>query len=41
MRPNTSPDPAVETLEELVDVGAFVILAPAPQEWVKCPDHTA
>src|SRR5216684_4554577 len=35
MRPNTSPDPAVETLEELADVGAFVILAPAPQERIK------
>jgi hypothetical protein len=39
MRPNASPDPAVETLEELTDVGAFVILAPAPQEWVKCHDQ--
>src|SRR5947207_15939415 len=35
MRPNASPDPAVETLEELADVGAFVILAPTPQEWIK------
>src|SRR5438876_9605018 len=34
MRPNASPDPAVETLEELADVGAFVILAPTPQEWI-------
>ena len=33
--PNASPDPAVETLEELADVGAFVILAPTPQEWIK------
>jgi hypothetical protein len=35
MRPNASPDPAVETLEELADVGAFVIFAPTPQEWIK------
>jgi hypothetical protein len=26
MRPDASPDPAVESLEELADVGAFVIL---------------
>jgi hypothetical protein len=31
MRPGSSPDPAVETLEELADLGAFVILAPTPQ----------
>jgi hypothetical protein len=35
MRPDSSPDPAVETLEELADVGAFVILAPTPQERIK------
>jgi len=35
MRPDASPDPAVETLEELSDVGAFVVLAPAPQERIK------
>ena len=35
MRPDAWPDPAVETLEELSDVGAFVVLAPAPQEWIK------
>jgi len=35
MRPDASPDPAVETLEELADVGAFVILAPTPQKWIK------
>ncbi len=35
MRPDASPDPAVETLEELADVSAFVILAPAPQQRVK------
>jgi hypothetical protein len=39
MRPDASPDPAVETLEELADVGAFIILAPAPQEWVKGHDQ--
>jgi len=35
MRPDASPDPAVETLEELSDVGAFVVLAPAPQKRIK------
>jgi hypothetical protein len=35
MRPDTSPDPAVETLEELADVGTFVILAPTPQQRAK------
>jgi hypothetical protein len=39
MRPDASPDPAVETLEELADVGALVMLVPAPQEWVKCHDQ--
>ena len=39
MRPDASPDPAVETLEELADEGAFVILAPAPQEWIKPRNH--
>jgi hypothetical protein len=39
MRPNALPDPAVETWEELADVGTLVILAPAPQEWVKCHDQ--
>ena len=32
MRPDAPPDPAVETLEELADVGAFVVLAPPSQE---------
>jgi hypothetical protein len=31
MRPNPSPDPAIESMEELTNVGAFVILAPTPQ----------
>ncbi len=35
MRPDPSPDPAVEPMEELTNVGAFVILAPIPQEGVK------
>src|SRR5713226_6739772 len=35
MRPDSSPDPAVETLEELADVGAFIILTPTPQERIK------
>jgi len=39
MRPDASPDPAVESLEELADVGAFVILTPAPQERNKPRDQ--
>src|SRR5712692_5500122 len=35
MRPDPAPDPAVEAMEEPTNVGAFVILAPTPQEWVK------
>src|SRR5260370_16240265 len=35
MRPDAPPDPAVETLEEFSDVGAFVILAPPAQERVE------
>ena len=35
MRPDSSPDPAIETLEELSDVGAFVILAPTSYERVQ------
>jgi hypothetical protein len=35
MRPDPSHDPAIEAVEELSNVGAFVILAPAPQEWIK------
>jgi mono/diheme cytochrome c family protein len=35
MRPDASPDPGVETLEELADVGAFIILTPTPQERIK------
>src|SRR5437588_1026712 len=34
MRPDAPPDPAVETLEGLSDVGAFVILDPPSQERV-------
>src|SRR6266513_4377333 len=34
MRPDAPPDPAVETLEELSDVGAFVLLDPPSQERV-------
>src|SRR5690348_7564846 len=39
MRPDASPDPAVEWLEELADVGAFVILTPDPQERIKPRDQ--
>jgi hypothetical protein len=39
MRPDASLDPAVESLEELADVGAFVILTPAPQERIKPRDQ--
>jgi len=35
VRPDSSPDPAIETLEELSDLGAFVILAPTPYERVQ------
>jgi hypothetical protein len=38
MRPDASPDPAVESLEELADV-TFVILTPAPQERIKPRDQ--
>ena len=32
MRPQAPHDPAVELVEESADMGAFVILAPAPQD---------
>ena len=35
MRPDASQYPAVETLEELADLSAFVILAPAAQKRIK------
>src|SRR5690242_14602318 len=35
MRPDAPHDPSVELIEELSDVGSFVILAPSPQKWVK------
>src|SRR5260370_14832070 len=35
MRPDSPPDPTVETLEEFADLGAFVILAPTPQERIQ------
>jgi hypothetical protein len=35
MRPDSSPNPAVETLEELSDVSAFVVLAPTSYERVQ------
>src|SRR5215471_19588818 len=34
MRPDSSPDPALKTLEELADVGAFVILTPPPHQGI-------
>ncbi len=39
MRPDPSYDPAVESVEELTNVGAFVILAPSPQERVEFRDQ--
>ena len=35
MRPDPPHDPTVELIEELSDVGSFVMLAPPPQERVK------
>jgi hypothetical protein len=35
MRPDPPHDPSVELIEELSDVGSFVIFAPSPQKWVK------
>jgi hypothetical protein len=35
MRPDPSPNPGIEAMEEPANVGAFVILAPTPQQWVK------
>src|SRR6516164_9144850 len=35
MRPDPSPDPGVEAMEEPANVGAFVILAPTSQQWVE------
>ena len=35
VRPNTTEDPTIGTVEEQSDVGAFVILTPTPQERVK------
>jgi hypothetical protein len=34
MRPNPSLDPMVEFVEERSDVGTFVIVPPAPQNWI-------
>jgi hypothetical protein len=39
MRPDASPDPTVETLKELADLGAFVIPAPAAQKRIKFRDQ--
>ncbi len=36
MRPDPSYNPAIESVEERSDVGPFVVLAPSPQQWVKC-----
>src|ERR1700739_3384095 len=35
MRPDPSYNPAIESVKERSDVGAFVVLAPAPQQRVK------
>ena len=35
VRPDASPNPAIETMEERADVSALVICAPTPQEWIK------
>ena len=35
MRPNAPHDPAVESVEELSDVGSLVIMAPAPQNRIQ------
>jgi hypothetical protein len=32
MRPDPPHDPSVELIEELSDVGSFVIFAPSPQK---------
>jgi hypothetical protein len=35
MGPDSSEDPTIETVEELSDMGSFVILSPTPQERIK------
>jgi hypothetical protein len=35
MRPDSPHDPAVESVEKPADVGALIVLAPTPQEWIK------
>ena len=35
MGPDSSEDPTIETVEELSDMGSFVILAPTPQKRIK------
>src|SRR5215469_12829773 len=35
VRPNTTDNPAIQSVEEPSDVGSFVILAPAPQQRIK------
>ena len=35
MGPDPSHNPAIKSVEELANVGAFVILAPSPQQRVK------
>jgi hypothetical protein len=39
VRPDPSHNPAIESVEELANVSAFVILAPSPQEWIKFRDQ--
>ena len=39
MRPDPTDDPSIETVEELSNVGALVILAPAPQKWIQSLDQ--
>jgi len=39
MGPDPTSDPVIETMKEPADVGALVVLAPTPQEWVKHPNQ--
>jgi hypothetical protein len=41
MRPDTSSDPTVELVEEFSNVGAFVILAPTPQNRIQLGNQLA
>ena len=39
MGPEPMHDPTVKPVEEFPDVGAFVVLAPTPQEWIQRCDQ--